>query len=335
MHENANHLACDGQACRSRTCVIPFLCTVAVLLLATPAGAATNGLIAFQSTGPAPTINTIDVVPPMLDPATGVMSPLKPGTRGTLAGLPRDSANPAWSADGTMLAFSSTEGGVANVYILKADGKSMPRRITNDPVAAIDPTWSPDDRSIAFTSLRGGNPDIYVTRVDPGDLAGAPAQPLTTDPGADQQADWSTAGIAFESDRAGTSDIWLVTPGGRERRLTSSPQSEADAAWSPNAKQIAFSSGLPGTALRAIYTIDLAAPAEPPKALTPRPSFEASFPAWSPDGELIAYSQAGRLVVMESVASGPSRTRSRWPTTRRIRCGHGSRCPSPRSRARS
>ncbi len=284
------------------------VCTLAVVsaLAAPPAGAATNGLLAFEATSGLRTIETIDPVPPP-DPATALAT-------GPLAvpGIPVDqgSANPAWSPDGTQLAYSSRAGGSTDIYVVNANDAlnaqgTTPVRITRDPAAAIDPAWSPDGRRIAFTSLRSGVADIYVV-----DIASGALQRLTTDPGPDEQADWSPDGtqIAFQSRRAGSEDIWLMSSSGANQRpLTSAAGEESDPEFKPDdGSQIAFSAG-PAGGDRQIYAVATSGGAL--RQLTSLPG-RNTFPAWSPDAKQIALTSGGALVVIPAsgaTAAEPAR----------------------------
>jgi dipeptidyl aminopeptidase/acylaminoacyl peptidase len=62
-------------------------------------------------------------------------------------------STPAWSPDGTRLAFVSKREGdtEAQLYVLRVDG-GEPERITEMPMGAGDPKWTPDGRSIVFSS---------------------------------------------------------------------------------------------------------------------------------------------------------------------------------------
>lgn len=272
-----------------------------------PAGAATNGLLAFQTGGP--TIRTVDPVtrtttPDAPTPADPQMAGALPATNLAVPGLPasRDSANPAWSPTGTQLAYSSTAiDGPTNIYVVNAnaavnDQSTSPRQVTHDPVAAIDPTWSPDGRQIAYTGFLSGDANIYVV-----DLTSGAVVQLTTEPSADQQSDWSPDGaqIAFQSDRAGSDDIWLMArDGSNQRALTSHRDEESDAEWkADDGASIAYSRGVADENKRDIYSIR--ATGGNPRRLTGSSFARNAFPAWSPDGEEIAYSQDdSRLLVM-------------------------------------
>jgi Tol biopolymer transport system component len=58
-------------------------------------------------------------------------------------------SGPAWSPDGTRIAFTSTRGN-AEIYVMKADGSEV-RRLTDHPAEDYSPTWSPDGTRIAFS----------------------------------------------------------------------------------------------------------------------------------------------------------------------------------------
>jgi Tol biopolymer transport system component len=52
-----------------------------------------------------------------------------------------DDVAPAWSPDGTQLAFVSTRDGNEEIYVMKADGTSV-TRLTDDPADDGEPAWS-------------------------------------------------------------------------------------------------------------------------------------------------------------------------------------------------
>ena len=80
---------------------------------------------------------------------------------------------PAWSPDGSLLAFGSQKrSDSTDVWVVPVEG-GEPRQLTNHPSVDQSPTWSPDGEWIAFHSFRGG---AHHWRVP---AAGGEAQPLT------------------------------------------------------------------------------------------------------------------------------------------------------------
>jgi Tol biopolymer transport system component len=78
-----------------------------------------------------------------------------------------DESAPAWSPDGTKIAFGSGRDGDQEIYLMDADG-SNPTNVSNDPAFDWDPAWSPDGGLIAFQTNRDGFPrsEIYVMGAD-------------------------------------------------------------------------------------------------------------------------------------------------------------------------
>ena len=77
--------------------------------------------------------------------------------------------SPRWSPDGSRLAFVRERDGVAQVWLLPADGGD-PEQLTDLPLGAGVPVWSPDGSRIAFTAAvdpapRGTGP-VVTTRLD-------------------------------------------------------------------------------------------------------------------------------------------------------------------------
>jgi len=62
-------------------------------------------------------------------------------------------SNPVWSRDSRRIAFTWERAGVANLYVVPADGSSKPVQVTKDGVPG-NVFWSPDSTSLLF--VRGG-----------------------------------------------------------------------------------------------------------------------------------------------------------------------------------
>jgi TolB protein len=153
---------------------------------------------------------------------------------------------PAWSPDGTKIAFSTDrDAGDYEVYVMHADGTN-PVRLTNSPGEDGQPAWSPDGSKLAFATTRDAptdslHPEIYVMSA----VDGSGPVNLTLDAAADLEPAWSPDGtkIAFASDRSGQFEIWVMNANGTNPvRLTHGSKPAELPAWSPDGTKIAYDS---------------------------------------------------------------------------------------------
>jgi len=185
----------------------------------------------------------------------------------------RPAVNPAWSPDGTEIAFSyyledmkyyKSQGySSCGIYVTNADGLGEPTKLKTGPGCAYSPSWSPDGTKVAYTSGQGsdgyGKAEIYVVNSPDVSSKNQP-RPLTDSlPGRSAGGPtWSRDGteIAFTRvNRAGTSAIYKMDADG--------------------------SGGTPLTHNQHLEKIEAAVNEEFLDAQT--------SPTWSPDGDQIAY----------------------------------------------
>ncbi|HET7498585.1 MAG TPA: hypothetical protein VFM00_09820, partial [Candidatus Eisenbacteria bacterium] len=151
-------------------------------------------------------------------------------------------ASPAWSPDGTAIAFAAiTPAGQSDLYLFHPATGEL-RRLTNDDYADADPTWSPDGKTIAFASDRtrygkDGHQNLFLL-----DVASGEVRYLTCGPWIDQSPRWSPDGkrIAFASDRDGGFNLYAVDPQGNGARLTKLLGTALDPAWTPDGRSLLF-----------------------------------------------------------------------------------------------
>ncbi len=193
-------------------------------------------------------------------------------------------SSPAWSPDGSQIAFHWLHGGNYDVWVVPATG-GIETQITFDPGNDFSPTWSPDGSQIAFHTLRGHPPGLWDIWVIP--AAGGTATQITFDPAPATSPAWSPDGsqIAFSSFHSGSYDVWVIpATGGTATQITSGPAHDFTPVWSPDGSQIAFQSDRSGNA--DIWVIPATGGTATQVTFDPASD---TRPAWSPDGSQIAF----------------------------------------------
>ena len=173
------------------------------------------------------------------------------GDTSTSAGV-EFQTDPAWSPDGTRIAFASAREGSFDIYVMNADGTGT-KRLTSSGANDQGPTWSPDGSRIAFARSDDGG-HVWLMNAD-----GTGAHRLTDDDiTAEGEPAWSPDGrwIAYTHRASGSDlrEIWVVHPDGSGRRSVTKLEAKSYApAWAPDAKRLAFSADEGRGALRHLH----------------------------------------------------------------------------------
>lgn len=146
--------------------------------------------------------------------------------------------SPAWSPDGTRLAYVSFERKKPVVYVQSLTTGSR-QAVANFWGSNSAPAWSPDGKRLAVTLSKDGGSQIFLINADG---SGAPTRLLSS--GAiDTEPNFSPDGqsILFTSDRGGSPQIYRVsTSGGPPQRLTFEGSYNVTPRHSPDGKGFTF-----------------------------------------------------------------------------------------------
>jgi Tol biopolymer transport system component len=213
--------------------------------------------------------------------------------------------HPAFSPDGTQIAFTSTRSGRSRIHVMNADGSRV-RRLTGSPHSDALPSWSPNGRWIVFTRYfnRQRQSDLFAIRA-----RGGTAWRITRTPAREMAPDWAPDGklIAFAKvvDRTGRSGIAKVRPNGRGTRwLTTNPRwrkgyTDAAPTWSPDSTHVAFGREVAGLSID-LFTVTR--DGSRVRRLTDLGG-EAQTPTWGADGR-IAFMHDNNLAIVNGDGSG-------------------------------
>ena len=206
---------------------------------------------------------------------------------------------PAWSADGTMLAF--TRPGKANnddVFVMTSNGKGQ-RNVTKTSPDDANPDWTPDGSKVTY-DVSGAS--VFEVNAD-----GTGMKPLI--PGG-SEASWSSTGkVAYSATvEPSNSEIFVANADGSgAHNVTNAPGYDDDSAvWSPNGTKIAFVRFFGGAGEIFVMNADGSGQMN----LTNNPANDGD-PTWSPDGTKIAFTTNrgptgdNEIFVMNADGSGP------------------------------
>jgi Tol biopolymer transport system component len=218
------------------------------------------------------------------------------------------SMSPAWSPDGTEIAFAAQIGTrvedqrLTEIYVMKADGTDR-RRLTTNADLDADPTWSPDGTRIAFTRLTEPGTETVRAGIFVMDAHGGHEVQVThaATPIFDLRPAWSPDGslIAFTrgtlSAATETPDtsLYVVAPEGAGLRRLTADGAEPD--WSPDGTRIAFTAFRDGFGRTCFHDCSTSgevyvmnADGSDERRLTESEADDRSA-SWSPDGRSLAF----------------------------------------------
>ncbi|MGO9558532.1 MAG: S9 family peptidase [Acidimicrobiales bacterium] len=237
-------------------------------------------------------------------------------------------SDPQVSPDGSSVAFvvatpdRDVDKMVTTIWVAPADGSLPARAFTSGPEDS-SPRWSPDGCWLAFIAERGHGPQLHLAP-----LGGGEAHALTEAPHGVSQPAWALDGrrLAFVArtgewkkpedrsaversaprvvtglyhryDGLGSFDarrthLFVIgVDGGEATQVTDGDYDDADPAWSPDSRELAFVSDRSATrgdeVHRDVWVVPVGG-AHRPRRLT-RGRGTAASPRWSPDGATIAY----------------------------------------------
>ena len=215
---------------------------------------------------------------------------------------PEPIISPAWSPNGSQLAYVSFESRKPVVYAHEvATGKR--RLLANFRGSNSAPAWSPDGRTVAVTLSLDGGSQLYAI-----DANGGEPRRLAQSSSIDTEPAYAPDGrhIYFVSDRGGSPQIYrMPATGGNAERVTFTGSYNISPAISPDGRWLAYISRVNGAFK--LHVMELASGTT--TAITDSGTDES--PSFAPNSRLIVYAtqNQGREALMTTTLDGKLKAR--------------------------
>jgi TolB protein len=186
---------------------------------------------------------------------------------------------PAWSPDGKTIAYvhGDTVNGQTGLWLIDTSGAN--KRLLYASIGAYSPTWSPNGQWIAFSD----NAQIFKMKINGDSLQQLTNEGRNFSPSWSPDGRWITYDVSLPVTSAG---IWIMrNDGSQGRRIFGG----AYPTWNPDSKSILAVIGTSATSIWTRFLIYYLDSSHPNDTLPATTGNNNSYPRYSPDGKLIAY----------------------------------------------
>lgn len=222
----------------------------------------------FSASGPHPT----PVAPPPIAPPTPIPAPItqtlalvnpnlvRIESDGIINELvPAPALHPAWSPNGSWIAYSSARQGTLDLYRIPALG-GAPQQLTDFPSRETHPVWLPGNNQLIFASDSDGLSALFIL-----DIPTNTIQPMN---GLPRPTSWPAISrdglhLAFSAAPDGDWDLYMVELDANQQpvldtltRLTSAYGSDISPAWNIDGSALSFASSYNGSLDLYLLSVD-------------------------------------------------------------------------------
>jgi dipeptidyl aminopeptidase/acylaminoacyl peptidase len=211
---------------------------------------------------------------------------------------------PAWSPDGTKIAFTGPgglnedgSGGLGDVYVMDADGTNRTNLTDTPNFLEVQPSWAPSGAQLAFVRELPGQIISEQTDIFVMDANGENATNITQTDANEREPAWSPDGtkIAVAGVRGprgeGGWEILTMDPDGQNETILTGDSFEGEDRgpdWSPDSTMVVFQKSQDSDEPSEIWAVNRDGSGD--TNLTNHPSYDTG-PSWSPDGSEITFTR--------------------------------------------